>query len=370
MDGRPRRWCGWYPRRVGRLHEARYEAGAGGPAAQRAAHTSASPRAGAHRHQPLPDRFTPVWGRAPGCKLGFVRRALSGTVLVLLVGMGALAIAAGDAAKIKAGEFTVGAFSGAEGYAKCGKGKRALGGGVVQSGAPASVVYASGPLDASGVTLNTETGDAARQWYAAMVNETTSERTFRVYAICSADSKATIKATQFAVDDYGDAEGYARCGKGKRALGGGVAQSGPPSVWVRASGPLDASGDALNTETGDAAKQWYAAVRNGSGLPQVVRVFAICSADSNATIRSALVIADHHEIGEGYASCGGRKRALGGGVVPIGSASNVHVRASGPLDASGVTLNTDTGDTATQWYAAVFNHSGFQRVFGVYAICE
>lgn len=206
-------------------------------------------------------------------------RVLPATALVLLAGTGALAIAAGDAAKIKAGQFTVGGFNHAEGYAKCGKGKRALGGGVVQSSAADVLqVHASGPLDATGVTLNTDTGDPAKQWYAAVVNGSNSERTFRVFAICSADSKATI--------------------------------------------------------------------------------------------RSSLFIADEQTTGEGYASCGRRKRALGGGVVPIGSADNLAVRASGPLDASGVTLNTDTGDTATQWYAAVFNSSGFQRVLRVFAICE
>jgi hypothetical protein len=76
---------------------------------------------------------------------------------------------------------------------------------------------------------------------------------------------------------------------------------------------------------------------------------------------------------EAFARCRGGKRALGGGVVQSGSAETVRVYGgSGPLDATGVTLETNDGDVAKQWYAAVSHsdHINQQRLFKVFAICE
>jgi hypothetical protein len=74
-------------------------------------------------------------------------------------------------------------------------------------------------------------------------------------------------------------EEYAVCPSNKRALGGGVIQSGPPdNLLVYASGPLAETKDAANTVSGDIAKRWYARVDNSSGAPVNLKVFAICSA--------------------------------------------------------------------------------------------
>ncbi len=73
---------------------------------------------------------------------------------------------------------------------------------------------------------------------------------------------------------------YAKCPSNKRALGGGVVESGPPPLlnrlYVRASGPLDETGTTAATQSGDIAKQWYAAVSNSGILPRDLKVFAIC----------------------------------------------------------------------------------------------
>ena len=154
---------------------------------------------------------------------------------------------------------------------------------MVQSG-PAGFgtsVAASGPLDASGVTAQTVTGDVAKQWYAAVANYTSfSDHTYRVFAICSGRSAARIKATP--LFDVGDSttivERFAVCPENKRALGGGVIQSGPASLYFfqTASGPLDASGEPLRTGDGDIAKQWYAAPGHDSSQERRFRVFSIC----------------------------------------------------------------------------------------------
>jgi hypothetical protein len=182
-----------------------------------------------------------------------------------------------------------------EAYAKCPGKKRAVGGGVVQIGPPTSGldVVASGPLDSTGSPSNTQSGDIAKQWYAAVVNRGSSgkgiqQRNFKVFAICSAKSDAIIEAKSFQVPDNnksfqvtdnnlrGD---WAVCPPNKRALGGGVVPIGPPTsgLGVVASSPLDSTGEAAQTQSGDMARQWYTVVHSTNAkYVQKLKVFAIC----------------------------------------------------------------------------------------------
>ena len=106
-----------------------------------------------------------------------------------------------------------------------------------------------------------------------------------------------------------------------------------------------------------------------AGVVVLTGVVALAG-EEQAKIEATELTVDSAETGEAFARCGGSKRALGGGVVQSGSADNLSVRASGPLDSSGVTLDTSDGDVAKQWYAAVDNFSGEDaRVFKVFAIC-
>ena len=92
------------------------------------------------------------------------------------------------------------------------------------------------------------------------------------------------------------------------------------------------------------------------------------AAGGDAKIEATRFTVDHDQTGEANAKCGRGKRALGGGVVPIGSAE---IRARGPLDASGLTANTNDGDTAKQWHAAVANSTaGDDKALRVLAICS
>jgi hypothetical protein len=182
---------------------------------------------------------------------------------------------------------------------------------------------------------------------------------------------ATIESTQFTVQAGQIGEAPAVCPGTKRALGGGVVQSGTPDgLNVGASGPLDGTGFTSQTVTGDVARQWYAAVLNSTGVKRNFKVFAICSGDSSAKIKATAFSVEDLQTGEAFAKCASTKRAVGGGVVQSGSAERILMRASGPLDATGFTVNTNDGDTAKQWYAAQANSSGVLREFKVFAICE
>jgi len=198
-------------------------------------------------------------------------------------------------------------------------------------------------------------------------------------AVAATASRATIEATdQFSVSTGETGEAFAVCPGTKRALGGGIVQSGPAQryFFLNVSGPLDNTGVTANTKDGDIAKQWYAAVENRTGASVKFKVFAICSGSSNATIEATPFTVEpdpngNGKFAEGYAKCPGTKRALGGGVVQSGSPDkNLLVQASGPLDATGFTSETVTGDIAKQWYAAVGNYWVEQTPLKVMAICE
>jgi hypothetical protein len=314
--------------------------------------------------------------------------AMAVVAIGVALGGGGMAVAApGTDATIEASPpFSVEPSKiGAE-YATCPPNKRALGGGVVQSGGfvPGEVA-ASGPLAETKDAANTVSGDIAKRWYAAEVNGSANQQSYKVFAICSANSDATIEATPFTVEgsatgkleDSKTGQEYAVCPPNKRALGGGVVQSGPPErLFVHASGPLDSTGETAQTVSGDIAKQWYAAVGNVSGQLRDFKVFAICSAKSKATIEATLfqvgaaTESAQTNTKEAYAKCPGKERALGGGVVQSGDAKGLKVSASGPLDETNVTANTQSGDIAKQWYAAVANVEAQPRDLKVFAICQ
>jgi hypothetical protein len=299
----------------------------------------------------------------------------------LLAAVASATLEAGEAwaatptrATIEATQFTVQSGGTGEAFARCPTGKRVVGGGVVQSGEASGIrLLASGPLDATGVTLETNDGDVAKQWYAAVRSFSQQPRTFKVFALCSGTSQATIEATPLTLRDVGQTgEAFAGCPAGKRALGGGVVQSGEASGFdLGASGPLDATGSTAGTVTGDVAKQWYGVVNSSSQQPRTFKVFALCSADSAATIKATAFTVAGNGQAEAFARCASTKRALGGGLVQSGPASFALVLgANGPLDATGATLETKDGDVAKQWYAALENGNSTTREGKVFAICE
>ena len=192
-------------------------------------------------------------------------------------------------------------------------------------------------------------------------------------ALATSGGDARIKATEFHLDDGDIGEEVFRCGGSKRALGGGVVQSGTlRRHYLEASGPLDSTGVTLETDDGDVPKQWYTAETNYDEDVKTVRAYAICAKAPDATIEANTFTGDVGQTVEAEAECPGSKRAIGGGVLQSGPPDGLFVNASGPLGASGVTTETDDGDTAREWYAAidVGTTGGNGRVFKAFAICS
>jgi hypothetical protein len=283
---------------------------------------------------------------------------------------GASAFASSDQGEIEATDFQV--AYGQQGFekARCGLKKRALSGGVVHWGGEPTFAYtiSSGPLDGTG-NKPPDDGAPPKQWgvVVAHYREMTG---FRAFAICARASKATVESTRLTVDNYQWKGKSVSCGRGERALGGGVVPNGDLfGMSVAASGPLDASGTARGTKDGDIAKSWYGGVYNSSTIDnRTAKVFVICAPDSTARIEALTVPTEENETAEGYAACGARKRVLGGGAIPFGSPNNWSLGPSGPLGRYGVTLDTDDGEKARLWYAAATNGDR-DGAFKVLAIC-
>jgi len=323
------------------------------------------------------------------------RRAISSfAVLALVAGSVAAAVTAaptnraaatpGSDATIVATSFTVAKGQTGSAVATCPDGKRVVGGGVGHPAAPGvklnetvGAVLASGPVDETGSPAQTRTGDVAHSWLAA---GTGGE--WRVYAICSASSDATIQATSFGkAADGSYAKGSTTCPAGTRAVGGGVNRLDPLSGKdegllgpnVVASEPLDQTGLTAGTESGTVARSWAAMIILGGANASVrYQALALCSAGSDATIvskRFPVPVCVGCATGE-VATCGPGKRALGGGIGVIGTVFG-NVFQSLPLDETGQAVSTQTGDVPRSWsaFVNVFSAGNDPTEYRVSAIC-
>jgi hypothetical protein len=310
---------------------------------------------------------------------GLVARVTLGAALAAAVGFAAYSLAApARDAKIEVTRFSADhGLTGA--FAECPDGRRAVGGGVLKSGRGVLRVGGSGPLDGSAAggpqnpaetVANTNDGDVAKRWYAGVSNDSSRRIGAKALALCSRGSDARIETTPFSLGGRSTGDASAKCPAGKRAVGGGVVQRSWPDNRVLASAPLDASGKMKYTKDGDVARRWYVAIRNLPAHRVSFKVFALCSADSRARIQATRSWAKAGGTGHARARCPPTKRAVGGGIIESGQLGFLRVRASGPLDATGVSANTRDGDVAKQWYGAVENRNPERVRLKVFAICE
>jgi Ca2+-binding RTX toxin-like protein len=107
---------------------------------------------------------------------------------------------------------------------------------------------------------------------------------FQVVALCSAGSDATIESKRFTVEVcVGCGTGtLATCPPGKRALGGGIGLIGSGFGNLFQSQPVDETGEAITTESGDVPRSWSAFVNifSTGGDSVEYRVSAICGSEA------------------------------------------------------------------------------------------
>lgn len=280
--------------------------------------------------------------------------------------------------------------------ATCPAGSRVVGGGVgqispvVDTEKGQTEVEVSGPVDETGATANTNTGDVAKSWYAGIFNgngnvNNGETESYKVFAICSQTSDATVQAIPFDVagrdtsdnDPSGAGTANPACPAGQRATGGGVGtiDASATAHGIQLSGPFDETGTTAGTDTGDVARSWFSGVSNATfnatATTQHYKAFAICSRSSDATIESA-VFQTNDVSKDANPPCPAGKRALGGGLGSTDAITTAFTHVlivSGPRDEGGSTASTQTGDVARSWYAAAIAGSISPFTYKVYAIC-
>jgi hypothetical protein len=279
----------------------------------------------------------------------------------------------GQDAKISASTFQVVFANEGDGDAECPQGQVATGGGFLSTAVPpGSIINVSGPVDQTGLTSRTKTGDMARGWYASAYSRSPDDNVDKVFAICSPSTSARVQVGSFKVPFGKTARGSVSCPRGQRALGGGLGVGDGPAqaVYEASSGPLDENGKVTTTGTGDVARGWYAAAYNGTNATRTFKVIAICARASDATIVADEVNVDPITAVEVAAPCPPGKRALGGGVSVLGTPSTeLEINLNGPQDATGQTATTDSGDVPVSWDGAVYNSSDRVRFYKTFAIC-
>lgn len=289
----------------------------------------------------------------------------------------AMAAPGGDATLATA-SLTVPEKNQQSGVAMCPSGTRATGGGVnplnpVATGTDYNRyrVSFSAPVDETGTVAGTDSGDIPRGW-TATVASLGGETSFRIYAVCSATSDATVVAFTSSVGGTTTLPGMASCPSGSRAIGGGVgtsvaipASTNPTFPFANVNVPVDAGGTVTGTQTGDIPQSWRAAVSFQSTAPSpvggTVKFFAVCSVSSDATIQATpftvTVAGKTDPVNGAVASCPSGQRALSGGVAfdgdPVGT--SIRIQRNGPLDSESTAdapAGTDAGDVARSWYGA------------------
>ena len=244
----------------------------------------------------------------------------------------------------------------------CDAGKRVVGGGALATGSTFGTgMRANAPM--------TKDGHDASGWYADV--RASPARDVKIFVICSRHSDATIVKQPFPVSgDEGSTT--VNCPSGSRALSGGVSYAigdrGAADVLrIEASGPLDGSGSAASTNTGDVARKWFVDVGNPTGPPLQLTAFAVCSKKSKAKLKVVpFTVTGEHE--SATAACAHRTRAIGGGFVAVGSTRSAFT-TSGPRDETSTVSGTKTGDVAREWHVSIDPIADVEQVYKVAAIC-
>jgi hemolysin type calcium-binding protein len=286
--------------------------------------------------------------------------AVGGGLVALLVAGALLRLATpaqaapGGDATVATAPLTIAPGEVGSAVALCAGGRRAVGGGVgTAQDAVQGRLFESAPVGAAGLP-DLGDGDVARGWRASLYRYDFPDAepgSYRVFALCSASSDATVATTTLGVDPVSFAAAIADCPAGRRVVGGGV--SAGPGQAIRASFPVG---------TGDIATGWRGDVENGAGQAAVAGLFALCSASSDATLVRAVLAANQQSPAGQAVSCPAGRRMLGGGARLIGAPYLGYGRdllqVSGPVDETGMTASTVDGDVARSWYANVRNPEG------------
>ena len=183
------------------------------------------------------------------------------------------------------------------------------------------------------------------------------------------DDAHAVALTPLSAVKSGDAFlAFPGCPAGERAIGGGVGFV--PSQGPAASVSISQSRPSGIAEADGRPTSWVSEIVNASGAPQSFTAFAICSASSDAVVRTTKFTTKFD--GGSLVPCGPGERAIGGGVEPVTAlwTDGVRVQVSGPVDETGQAVSTEDGDVPTSWYVSARHHTGKAQTLTAFAVCS
>lgn len=189
----------------------------------------------------------------------------------------AICSASTDAKSVRVIKFTAvkgtGDFPIGRAVATCPTGQRAIGGGVIAENANyGGFVMANGPVDETTQVSSTNDGDVPVGWMGA-VRANEGDR-FRVYAICSPTSTATVQVESMVMAQNTGGHTGLTCPTGQRALSGGVIDEAA-YAWIVSSAPGSATSFA-SAATPGIAGGWHGSVWSVVGSNVLFKVAAVC----------------------------------------------------------------------------------------------
>jgi hypothetical protein len=254
---------------------------------------------------------------------------------------------------------------------------RATGGGITPT-EPASGdnyrVQLSMPVDAEGnPSLQ---GEAPRGWAAAVGALPGAPSTaYRVFALCSASSDATVQVTE------SNAAGYTQatlaCPPRTRAVGGGAGTAGSIGNFndyaLTTNAPLDAVGTVSSTDDGDVATSWQSGVRRGPGGNDPIRHFVLCADDSDVVVEAEPLSIAGPAQGTATATCPPGRRVVSGGLgsesISPATQASYGLMTTAPFGGSGTAIGTVDGDVARSFSSTERFEGPGTEGFKAFALC-
>ncbi len=184
---------------------------------------------------------------------------------------------------------------------------------------------------------------------------------------------ARVQTGDFTLSFNNDGGATAYCPPGSTATGGGFGTVDPPplNVAINVSAAVNKTELPGMTHTGDRAREWYAFAYSGAGSDENMKVFAICSASTDARVVVASFSVPPSMTKSKVVSCPQGRRALGGGLgIATSPISGIYEEGSGPLSKSMSVSGTSTGDSPRAWEVAAYNGFDVARTFQAIAICS
>jgi len=178
-------------------------------------------------------------------------------------------------------------------------------------------------------------------------------------ASAAAGSDATIASADFTVPGSDYAAATAMCPSGRVAVGGGVQGFNPVDAVLRErqqfSSPVDETGQVAQTTTGDVPRGWTVYLANISNTDLQARVYAVCSATSDARLQ-VFDFVPGFGFNSRLVECSSG-RAIGGGMgVTETPGGTDYGSLSVPVDSTGTVAGTGSGEVPTGWLTGIYTN--------------